>query len=101
MSERALRDELEVLSARVAAVRRERDTYSHDTEVETAVRAAEAAAPDLEARLAKARAAHAEVSREVRLRRASVEALRAKLASARAEIAKYENPGDPLGGERS
>lgn len=100
MSERALRDELEALSARVLAARRERDAYSHDAEVQAALRAAQAAAPELEARLAKAKAAHAEVSRTHRLLRASVEQLRETLAAARAEIATYENPGDPLADER-
>ena len=100
MSERALREELEELSARVMAARRERDAYSHAAEVEAAVRAAQTATPDLEARLTKAKAALVEASRDVRLRRASVEELRAKLAAARAELAKYERPGDPLGGER-
>lgn len=98
MSDRELRDELEKLSAKVLTARREAEAYSHELAVTEAVRAAEAATPELEARLERAKAAFMEASRTERLLRESVKELQNSLEHSRSEIAKRENPGDPLEG---
>lgn len=98
MSERALRDELEALSAKVVAARREAEAYSHELAVTEAVRVATAAMPELQARLARAKAAFMESSRQQRLLRESVKELQNSLDHSRSEIAKREHPGDPLEG---
>lgn len=96
MSERTLRDEIELLSSRVKAARAK---VAH----QESLAAAEVVGP-LRAQVDEARARRDELARQVRLARARLddreqtrETLRADLEDARAGIARLEPPEDPLG----